>query len=166
MPLLTEGKTRRATLHRLRPRPGVTLQLDVHDDLARGILTTEISPVLARVMTIGFLAAIVTLPVLQAGIEVFRTGRVQSLLVFRRVPTRANLDQFERDLSRQSVAQQSVQPRLQLSLARNLGFGTANVILGRDGWLFYRPGIDWLTGPGLLDPTRLAAPEARVDRGG
>ncbi len=156
MPLLTGSNTRRATLRRLKPQPAKMLEEGEHDDLARGILTTEISPGRARVMTAAFLAAIVALPVIQGAIELVRGGQIQALSVFRSVPTRANLDQFERDLNKSSIAQQAVQPWLQLNLSSELGFGTTNVILGRDGWLFYRPGIDWLTGPGLLDATRLA----------
>ncbi len=126
------------------------------DDLSRGILTTEIHPLLARVLTIGFLALIVAVPVIQTTLELVRRSRIQALTVFTRVPTRANLDEFEKDLTRQSFARQIVKPRMQLNLSRDLGFGSTQVILGREGWLFYRPGVDWLAGPGLLDATRLA----------
>ena len=85
-----------------------------------------------------------------------RQGRIQALQILMQVPTAANLRAFEKAVDRQSYVRQFVQPRLQLTLSRGLGFGTSNVILGREGWLFYRPGIDWLTGPGMLDATRLA----------
>ena len=126
------------------------------DDLDRGILTTEIDPFLARVISVAFVAAIVALPVVQAAIELARQGQIQALELLTQVPTPTNLREFEKELNRQSFAQQFVQPRLQLSLCRDLGFGTTQCHSGRDGWLFYRPGIDWLTGPGLLDATRLA----------
>ena len=107
-------------------------------------------------LTLGFLAVIIAVPVVQTTLELIRQSRIQALTVFTNVPTRANLEGFEKDLVRQSIARKFVKPRLQLILSRDLGFGTTRVILGREGWLFYRPGIDWLTGPGLLDATRLA----------
>ena len=33
-----------------------------------------------------------------------------------------------------------------------LGAGNERVYPGRDGWLFYRPDVEYLTGPGFLDP--------------
>jgi alginate O-acetyltransferase complex protein AlgJ len=36
--------------------------------------------------------------------------------------------------------------------SRWLGLGNEQVYLGREGWLYYRPGVDYLTGPGFLDP--------------
>ena len=53
-----------------------------------------------------------------------------------------------------------------MSLSGLLGFGTTNVILGRDGWLFYRPGIELLTGSGLLDPGRLAVAKRELIEAG
>ena len=156
MATLTDRKSRRAALTRLETSTRISRVEGVRDDLDRGILTTVIDPALAKAITIGFMAAIVALPLVQAAIELIGRGEIQALKVLMRVPTRANLDQFEKELGRQSFAERIVQPRLQLSLCRDLGFGTTNVILGRDGWLFYRPGIDWLTGPGILDPSRIA----------
>ena len=34
----------------------------------------------------------------------------------------------------------------------NLGAGNEQVYLGRAGWLFYRPDVDYVTGPPFLDP--------------
>ena len=47
-------------------------------------------------------------------------------------------------------------PPTQLQLSRHLGVGNENAYVGRDGWLFYRPGVDYLTGTGFLDPQQLA----------
>jgi alginate O-acetyltransferase complex protein AlgJ len=145
----------RRRLTRLFPEPGRANVEGVADDPSRGILTTEVSPRLARVMTIGFVAAIAALPIIQAGVELYRQGRIQALEIFRRLPTHSNLARFEADLTRLSDAARVLRPRLQLDLSGGLGFGTTTVILGRDGWLFYRPGIDWVGGLGLLDPARL-----------
>jgi alginate O-acetyltransferase complex protein AlgJ len=125
------------------------------EDWNRGILLTEIHPAVAWAMTIGFLALIYTLPLVQMAFELARKADIQALRVFTAFPTTDNLHRFEKDLTRQSFARQLVQPRLQLALSRFLGFGTTNVLQGRDGWMFYRPGVDFLTGPGLLDESRL-----------
>jgi len=37
-----------------------------------------------------------------------------------------------------------------------LGAGNEQAYVGRGQWLFYRPGIDYVTGPGFLDPRQLA----------
>jgi alginate O-acetyltransferase complex protein AlgJ len=107
-------------------------------------------------MTAGFLALIFALPAVQLAFELVFERDIQALKVFTRLPTPENLGRFERDVSRRSLARQLVQPRLQLALSRYLGFGTADVLRGRDDWLFYRPGVEFLTGPGLLDGSRLS----------
>jgi alginate O-acetyltransferase complex protein AlgJ len=127
----------------------------VEDDLNRGILFTRISPRLARAMTGLFLAAIFGVPVVQVTVELARGQEVQALTVFRQVPTKDKLHTYEKELEQGSVAKKVVQPQLQLALCSVLGFGNTSVIVGRDGWLFYRPGVDFLTGPGVLDEARL-----------
>ena len=42
------------------------------------------------------------------------------------------------------------------------GIGNEKALIGDDGWLFYRPGLDYLTGPGFLEPRKL---EARSNEG-
>ena len=75
-------------------------------------------------------------------------------MLFQPVPTAETCARSRPTLTRQSYARRVVRPRLQLTLAGD-GVRHRDVILGRDGWLFYRPGIDWMIGPGLLDPARL-----------
>lgn len=59
----------------------------------------------------------------------------------------------EQDLEAGSVTKQWLQPRVQEWLTINFSTGNNNVIIGRDGWLFYRPGIDHLAGHGFLQTT-------------
>jgi alginate O-acetyltransferase complex protein AlgJ len=152
----TDRRQARRRLTRLFPEPGRSQAEGISDDSSRGILATEISPRLAQAITIAFVAAILVIPITQAAGEVRRGKAIQALDIFRRIPTRENLAGFESELARLSYARQSIRPRLQLGLSDVLGVGTATAIVGRDGWLFYRPGIDWISGPGLLDPARLA----------
>jgi len=46
-------------------------------------------------------------------------------------------------------------PGVQTLLSRGLGVGNEKAYVGRDGWLYYRPDIDHLAGPGFLAPRQL-----------
>lgn len=59
-------------------------------------------------------------------------------------------------LEDESLFGQAVRPAWQSVFSRWLGVGNEQAYIGHDGWLFYRPGIDSLTGPGFLDPRQLA----------
>jgi len=124
-------------------------------DPDRDILRTQIDRRLAWAMTGSFLAVIFSVPVVQVAIEFAQGRSVQAVELFTRVPTRENLHRYEKDLERASAARGAVRPYLQLGLSQYPRFGNSNVILGRDGWLFYRPGVEFLTGRGLLDEARL-----------
>lgn len=124
-------------------------------DLDRDVLRTGIDRRLAWVMTWSFLVTIFAVPLAQVAIEYRRGQPVQAAELFTRVPTRGNLHQYEKDLERASAVKRVVQPYVQLGLSRYPRFGNSNVILGLDGWLFYRPGVEFLTGRGLLDEARL-----------
>ena len=163
---VSDSRRSRAGPVRIRRRPDKTMAPMPREDLSRGIIQTEVSPALARVMTAVFLAVIVVLPVVQAGIERGLKRHIQALDAFRRVPTRENLSKFEKELSRHSALRQAIQPRLQLALSRFLGFGNINVIIGQDGWLFYRPGLEYMTGPGLFDDARLRQRERELSESG
>jgi len=67
-----------------------------------------------------------------------------------------DIDSYEDGLEEESFLTKSLVPPAQLFMARYLGAGNENAYLGRDHWLFYRPGLDYLTGPGFLDLRRLA----------
>ncbi len=65
---------------------------------------------------------------------------------------RAYEDQLEND----SLAGEWVRAPTQFLLTRWLGMGNEKAYCGRRPWLFYRPDIEYLTGPGFLDPRRMA----------
>jgi hypothetical protein len=53
---------------------------------------------------------------------------------------------------------QPVRERMQTALERVFGAGNRKVLVGRDGWLFHRPGVQALTGRGpVLGPTHSVA---------
>lgn len=69
---------------------------------------------------------------------------------------------FEEALDDRSVVGKWVRPRIQYLLTA-LGAGNEKAYCGVPPWLFYRPGIDYLTGPPFLDPVRLQRRAAAGD---
>ncbi len=63
----------------------------------------------------------------------------------------AAIDSFEERLESDSPVQGWSQPWVQYVLSRWGGVGNEQTYLGRDGWLIYRPGFDYLIGNGFLD---------------
>ena len=62
---------------------------------------------------------------------------------------------FEKQLETDSVVSQWLLPPTQSLLTGKFGAGNEEVYLGRDGWLFYRPDVDYVTGPPFLSATAL-----------
>jgi hypothetical protein len=71
------------------------------------------------------------------------------------------IDKYEKDLQAESFLTQLVLPPTQEFLAY-AGSGNEQGYVGRQRWLFYRPGIDYCTGPGFLNPRHIAR---RADSG-
>lgn len=68
-----------------------------------------------------------------------------------------HIDAYEEQLEEESFLSQQAIPRVQAFTARYLGLGNEKAYLGRDGWLFYRADVDYVTGPSFLDERRLRA---------
>lgn len=76
----------------------------------------------------------------------------------------ATLASFETALEERSPLGQGLRPPVQWLLSGWLGAGNEQVYIGRDGWLFYRADVDYVTGAPFLDGEvlarrRAAAPE-------
>jgi hypothetical protein len=71
------------------------------------------------------------------------------------LPRGADLKAAEKSIEAESVVSAWLLPRVQLLLAKKLRAGNEQVYLGRDSWLFYRPDVDYITGPPFLDPARM-----------
>ena len=65
------------------------------------------------------------------------------------------IDEYEEDLKAEAFLTQSLLPPIQEALVY-AGSGNEKGYVGRHRWLFYRPGIDYCTGPGFLNPRYLA----------
>ena len=109
-------------------------------------------------MLVGvFIATIYAVPMVQAVRD--QMSGEESVLreLFRRAPTRENLRQFEDDLEKASTPREWVRPRMQALLTRYGRYGNTKAIIGRDGWLYYAPGVTAVGGPGFLHPALIAS---------
>ena len=124
-----------------------------HDELLRrGIIHTDVSRPVAIAVSVSFLLFIFIIPISQAVLEKLRGEETMLLDVFKRFPTKENLKQFEDDLDKASYVKDAVQPRVQALLTGVGRVGNSKAVLGRGGWLYYKPGITYLGGPGFLQP--------------
>jgi alginate O-acetyltransferase complex protein AlgJ len=131
-----------------------------HDErLRRGIIHTQVSRPVAALIVGVFLAAIYGIPVSQAILEKKEGGDVQLADLFKHAPTKQSLHQFEDDLEQASFPKSWTQPRVQELLTKygRVGNKKAVVGAGQGGWLYYKPGITYLGGPGFLDPEIMRA---------
>lgn len=98
-----------------------------------------------------FLAVISVPPIVQAAIEVSRGGHPQFFDLFSTKPVSANLRAWEHELEQSSVLAKSVRPWVQLAWFRVLRYAGEKVLIGRNGWLFYKPDQRYLVEPARFD---------------
>ena len=67
----------------------------------------------------------------------------------------AALTAFENALEDESHLGRLLRPPTQWVLSGWLGAGNERAYVGRDGWLFYRPDVDYVTSRGFLQPSQL-----------
>jgi lysophospholipase L1-like esterase len=92
-----------------------------------------------------FLAIIVAVPLVQVVVEARQGERPQALDVCSRMPTAASLRVYERNLEDASWAAAHMRPWIQYAQFAWLKDGGAKALMGREGWLFYKPGVQYLT---------------------
>jgi alginate O-acetyltransferase complex protein AlgJ len=68
----------------------------------------------------------------------------------------ARMEAFERRLEDEAIVGQTLRPYAQRLLTGWLGAGNERVYPGRDGWLYYRPDVEYVTGRGFLEPAVIA----------
>jgi hypothetical protein len=91
-----------------------------------------------------FLAIIYGVPASQAALEMCRGRWPQAIDFFTTIPTTGNLRAFEKEMERSSVYSQQVRPWMQYFIYLVLRNPGEKAILGRDGWLFYKPDVQYL----------------------
>jgi alginate O-acetyltransferase complex protein AlgJ len=65
-----------------------------------------------------------------------------------------SVTRYEDTLEDEALLGRAVLPPTQATLSR-LGVGNEKAYIGRDGWLFFRPDVDYVTGHNFLAPDRL-----------
>lgn len=139
----------------------------------RELEATEVGPLTARLLTWAFVAFVAGVPLIQAAIE-WRRGEPLGVLTllepmrgalaklssgngreaFDRLEplfTRNFLRGYERALEERSVAKTFFQPRVQNLLTGWLRFGNDKGLVGREDWLYYQPGVNYVAGPDFVD---------------
>jgi alginate O-acetyltransferase complex protein AlgJ len=98
----------------------------------------------------------------QTTVEI-RSGQGSSALeVFRQKPTAANLRAYERSLEDSSVLARTLRPWFQWAQFAWLRDGGEKVLVGRKGWLFYKPGFDDMVSRGNARPHATNDPATAV----
>lgn len=105
----------------------------------------DVAPPAALLLSAGFLLILLTPPLTQAllrgvKLDLFRPSGGTLL---------SHLQRWEKALDVESDLSQAVQPWIQRAQMSVLSQGNEKVVVGRDGWLFYRPDVDFLTGPAI-----------------
>lgn len=130
-----------------------------------------------RLLILLFLLCIFSVPAVQLAVEIrgpHTEGRLGTFNIYkaypawekiravrsardlwRLLPRAAELKAVEEQLENESVVSEWLLPRVQSILTGKLGVGNEQVYLGEDGWLFYRPDVDYVTGPPFLAPATI-----------
>lgn len=95
-------------------------------------------------LVLFFLGLVASGILIQTVFELRQGGGVQAMEVFHQRPTSANLRAYERNLEDASVVARALRPLFQFAQFAWLRDGGEKALIGRDGWLFYKPGFDYM----------------------
>ena len=96
-------------------------------------------------MTLGFVALIGSAGLIQTAAELREGERPQALEVFDRPPTAGNLREFEHNLDEASLVMNRLRPWMQDAQFALLADPGEKAVVGRAGWMFYRPSVRYAT---------------------
>lgn len=167
------------------PTPETRGKLSREEEAELALKHTVYAPGTRWLLIALFLLTIISIPAIQLGVELRSprpSGGLATFDVYRvlpewakiravrsardlwhLLPRAADLKAAEEALESESVVSAWLLPRVQSVLTGKLGAGNEQVYLGRDSWLFYRPDVDYITGPPFLDPPQMRL-RARVDQ--
>jgi len=95
--------------------------------------------------TLIFASIIFGVPIIQAVLELRQGEQPQALDVFAQKPTVDNLRAYEASLEEASWAVKNLRPWMQYVQFVLLKEAGEKALIGRNGWLFYRPAVEYLT---------------------
>ena len=132
---------------------------------------TAISRLMSWLLSCFFLLAVFLVPIAQYQIEgkvndngstlwEISSNGLEGLSLFSNIKRKnilllENLDELETSLEEDSFLRSLFLPPLQSFFLKFLKQGNEKAVVGEDGWLFYRPGIDSLSGQPFLDKKQL-----------
>ncbi len=100
------------------------------------------------VVTVGFVLALCSAGAIQTFIELCRGQRLQALDIFRQKPSAANVRAYEKNLEDFSWVSQKLRHRMQYLQYVMLNDAGEKALPGLDGWMFYKPGVEYLVAGG------------------
>jgi len=159
------------------PTPETHRKLSREEEAELALKHTVYTPGTRGLLIAFFLLTIISVPAIQFAFELRSSrpsGGVATLDIYKTLPTwakirgvrsaadlwhllprAADLKAAEKSIESESVVSAWLLPRVQSVLSGKLRAGNEQVYLGRDGWLFYRPDVDYITGPPFLDPSQM-----------
>jgi len=111
-------------------------------------------------VTVGFLAVIFSAGLTQVVVEARRGEWPQAFTLLTQKPTVANLRAYEQNLEETSVVAKYLRSWAQYAQFAWLHDGGEKALVGREGWLFYKPGVQCLTDRPRAQKTTSTAAEA------
>ena len=96
------------------------------------------------VLILMFLGIIAGVPLIQIVIETRQENGIRAFDVFNQAPTAENLRAYERSLEGANWAARLTRPPLQFAEFSWLKEGGEKAAIGRDGWYFYKPGLNYM----------------------
>ncbi len=100
------------------------------------------------IIVVCFILVISSVPIIQFIREIHSGEPLQEFDLFKRAPTVANLRSYESEIEDNSVVAEAARPWYQLLSTRLARQGNAKAVIGKDGWLFHRPGVDFVINSG------------------
>lgn len=97
------------------------------------------------IFVLAFLLLIFSVSIVQSIIDLAQSGQPFVLQLFQQFPTQSNLRMFEKSLESESWFAKHAQPVIrywQFVLLHDAG---DKAVTGKDGWLFFKPGIHYIT---------------------
>ena len=159
------------------PTPETHRRISREEEAELALNHTEFSPGSRALLVILFLLTVIAVPAIQIAAEYRASHSIRQLPIldiFKLLPSREKIraahtfndvnnlvphaEQIkaaEKALENESVVSQRLLPQVQSILSGRLHAGNEQAITGRDGWLFYRPDVEYVTGPPFLDPARM-----------
>jgi alginate O-acetyltransferase complex protein AlgJ len=159
------------------PTPETHRKVTREEEAELALKNTAFTPGSQRLLILLFLVIILSVPAIQFAVELrapATEGRLGTFNIYkaypawekirtvrspkdiwRLLPRAAELKAVEEQLESESVVSEWLLPRVQSILTGQLGVGNEQAYLGADGWLFYRPDVDYVTGPPFLDPVTI-----------